>query len=143
MLINHLKFIKKVKVILFRAEQLLSQAAVSTKHIDVDSEEAEMLELVRELKGTVEALLEGLNDKLIASSHQRKVNKMLADRIQDLERQLATIIHLNPTSSASLLSAPPQTLLANSPASSAPLGRTLAGLDEPLVPVKSYDTNKC
>ena len=128
-------------MILFKAEQFLSQAAVSTKHMDADSEEAELLELVRELKGTVETLIEGLNDKLIASSHQRKVNKMLADRIQDLERQLAKTINLNPPSP--LLTSAPQSLLNSSPASSASLGRNIAGLDEPLVPLKSYDTNKC
>ncbi len=47
------------------------------------------IELLIELKGLIENLLENLNDKLTASQHQRKVNKMLATRIQDLEKQIS------------------------------------------------------
>jgi hypothetical protein len=46
---------------------------------------ASICRLVTDLKLLVESLLESLNDKSIACAHQRKVNKMLASRIQDLE----------------------------------------------------------
>ncbi len=46
------------------------------------------VELISELKCLIESLLENLNDKLTANLHQRKVNKMLANRIQDLEKQI-------------------------------------------------------
>ena len=47
-----------------------------------------------ELKCLIESLLENLNDKLTANLHQRKVNKMLANRIQDLEKQIS--VYLKP-----------------------------------------------
>jgi hypothetical protein len=47
-------------------------------------------ELVKELKLLAESLIENVNDKTTANSHQRKVNKMLANRIQDLEKEIET-----------------------------------------------------
>jgi len=46
------------------------------------------IELINDLKSLIESLLENLNDKITANLHQRKVNKMLATRIQDLEKQI-------------------------------------------------------
>ena len=47
-----------------------------------------IIELINELKLVIESLVESINDKLTANQHQRKVNKMLATRIQDLEKQI-------------------------------------------------------
>lgn len=51
-------------------------------------EDADLIDMIKDLRSTVENLIEFVNDKLIANSHQKRVNKMLAERIQDLERQL-------------------------------------------------------
>jgi len=52
-------------------------------------ENGSQYEMVQELKDLAESLFESLSDKLIASNHQRRVNKMLAARVQDLEKELA------------------------------------------------------
>lgn len=68
---------------------LLSQAdQFITEMKETNDDNTEMAVLLVELKSTMEKLYEGLADKLIANAHQRKVNKILAERIQDLERQL-------------------------------------------------------
>lgn len=51
------------------------------------SNEHSAFSLLGELKLVTETLIESLNDKLTANQHQRKVNKMLASRIHDLEKQ--------------------------------------------------------
>lgn len=117
-----------MKVLLFKADQYLSQLSTGKHHnhyLD-ENEASELLDLIGELKSTLETLIEALNDKLIANAHQRKVNKMLAERIQDLERQLAKTVNL-----------------ATSNASNIPTSSSHSRLDEPLVPLKTYDTNKC
>ena len=45
------------------------------------------VDLSGELRVVVNSLIESLNDKCVALTHQRRVNKMLATRIHDLERQ--------------------------------------------------------
>ncbi|RNA12614.1 coiled-coil domain-containing protein [Brachionus plicatilis] len=44
--------------------------------------------LLDESKCVINLLVDGLNDKLVAFQHQKKVNKMLASRVQDLEKQI-------------------------------------------------------
>lgn len=65
--------------------------------------------------------MECLNDKLVAFQHQRKVNKMLASRIQDLEKQLENLTRTQVS----------PILTASSPSS--------LRLPEPIKPTKSSD----
>ena len=58
-------------------------------------EDADYIDLVKDLKTTIDDLIEFISDKLIATSHQKRVNKLLAERIQDLERNLAKCVRLN------------------------------------------------
>ncbi len=69
---------KKMINLLNRAEQFIQEQTSVPLAV----------ELISELKCLIESLLENLNDKLTANLHQRKVNKMLANRIQDLEKQI-------------------------------------------------------
>lgn len=109
---------QKVKIMLVKVDQYLAQASRRQSN---DPQDSELFELISELKTTIETLIEGLNDKLIANAHQRKVNKMLAERIQDLERQLNStkVVHTSP------------------------LMPTDLNLHEPLVSIKKYNTNEC
>ncbi|CAF1040162.1 unnamed protein product [Brachionus calyciflorus] len=50
--------------------------------------DSKLLVLFDECKECVNVLVEGLNDKLVALQHQKKCNKILASRVQDLEKQL-------------------------------------------------------
>lgn len=73
---------------MFRAEQYIASA-------EMRFEDADYFDLVKELKSSVEDLIEFVNDKSIAGCHQKRVNKMLAERIQDLERELAKSITIS------------------------------------------------
>ncbi|XP_064630224.1 coiled-coil domain-containing protein 149-like isoform X2 [Lineus longissimus] len=46
---------------------------------------------VADLQGLSRALLESLNDKNLALSHQRKTNKILGNRVSELEKKLKTL----------------------------------------------------
>ncbi len=74
---------KFVEHILKKADTYLKQNA---NHVQ---QATPVYETIQELKDLAESLFESLSDKLIANSHQRKVNKMLAMRVQDLEKELA------------------------------------------------------
>lgn len=77
---------KYVEHVLNKAENYLKENAnVVSSHSQTSPH---IYELVHELKSLIEDLFENLNDKLIANVHQRKVNKMLAIRIQELEKEL-------------------------------------------------------
>ena len=78
---------KQVELLFVKADEYLNENSASlgsnqTSNLYIS------IELISELKMLSEILFEHLNDKLIANVHQRKVNKMLAARIQDMDRQL-------------------------------------------------------
>ena len=78
---------KQVELLFVKADEYLNENCASpsnhqTTNLYISTE------LISELKMLSEILFEHLNDKLIANVHQRKVNKMLAARIQDMDRQL-------------------------------------------------------
>lgn len=50
-----------------------------------------LLALFEESKCVINFLVDCLNDKLVAFQHQKKVNKMLASRVQDLEKQISIL----------------------------------------------------
>ena len=71
-------------------EHIIKKADTYLKENGSQAQQASpVYETIQELKDLTENLFESLSDKLIASSHQRKVNKMLATRVQDLEKELA------------------------------------------------------
>lgn len=79
---------KYVKHVLNKAEDYLNENSNSNNGSNHTN--SQIYELVHELKSLIEDVFENLNDKLIANVHQRKVNKMLATRIQELEKELST-----------------------------------------------------
>ena len=79
---------KQVEALLSKSEQLVSEHQMGSPSLGYSG----CVDLINELKKLVESLLENLNDRLTANVHQKKVNKMLATRIQDLEAQAEVYI---------------------------------------------------
>jgi hypothetical protein len=83
---------KQLENLLKRAEHFLNNEGAMSSYQTNQQQLANAVynatEIIAELKMLIEIALENLNDKQIANMHQRKVNKMLANRIQDLEREL-------------------------------------------------------
>lgn len=123
----------QIKSLLGKAERFISEF----RRIEQQQQQANerpLIELIGEFKLVIESLLECLNDKILANSHQRKVNKMLATRIQELEKNFK--ITITPSTPPPNSSNKPQN--SGSPFSALP--STLV-LDEPLVPTKVDSMN--
>jgi hypothetical protein len=73
---------------LFKKIDDVSANLKNVQNIKSPSEILLVLDVVKELKKITETLLESLNDKVLANKHQRKVNKILATRINDLENEI-------------------------------------------------------
>ncbi len=124
----------KIKNLLKTADDLIQNYHFTQEN---QSQNA-IIELINELKLVVESLVESLNDKLTANQHQRKVNKMLATRIQDLEKQINDYSKLTCTTNIEHMPSTP-----NNPGSVkqqspfAALSSTLEApfLKEPLIPI--------
>jgi hypothetical protein len=92
----------QIKSLLNKCEQFLNETGRENDKTDPSNAQSDLrvaVDLVEELKVVMDSLLECLSDKLVAGAHQRKVNKMLAVRIQELEKQMElradqdTLIH--------------------------------------------------
>lgn len=83
---------KKILQTLARTDVILNQLQNSETSSAANHQ---MIDLMQELKSVIESLLESLNDKITANLHQRKVNKMLANRIQDLEKEIMNYLAPN------------------------------------------------
>lgn len=121
----------QIKSLLNKCEQFLNETRRENDKVDMSHLQSDFriaLDLIEELKAVMDSLLECLSDKLVAGAHQRKVNKMLAVRIQELEKQMelrAAHQHtLNPSTNS------------NSPFSSIPSN---LNLKEPLFPAHTSD----
>ena len=125
----------QIKSLLGKAERFISEFRRIEQQQQQQANERPLIELIGEFKLVIESLLECLNDKILANSHQRKVNKMLATRIQELEKNFN--ITITP-------STPPPNSSNNKPQSRgspfSALPSTLV-LDEPLVPTKVDSMN--
>jgi hypothetical protein len=64
----------------------LQQPSISSSN---DQQFLKSLDLLSEFVTASELFIDNIQDKVIAGIHQRKVNKMLATRIHDLEEQLS------------------------------------------------------
>jgi len=112
-----------------------------------------IIKVITDLKLVMESMIESLNDKTIACSHQRKVNKMLATRIQDLEQQIEFHNNNNSQNKCSFTTTPATPTdrsTANysnfknvSPYSALTMMNATSGLilDEPLIPISTYGAN--
>ena len=70
---------------------LYSLNSYQTTNTSATSPTAFSSRLIKELNTVCEALLDSLNDKHIGLQHQRKCNKLLANRIQDLELEITSL----------------------------------------------------
>ena len=75
---------KKADSLLANYDQVLAAKSLSNQ------DGLLFIDVIRELKQTVEQMLDVLNDKTLANKHQKKVNKMLALRVQELESQVSS-----------------------------------------------------
>ena len=140
----------EVKSLLKTVEKILAEYNSKSEQSQLvsSSVDSSLFELIADLKLVIESLLEAVNDKFIACSHQRKVNKMLATRIQDLEKQVEQY-HQQQQTQFSFSNTPatptdrkthafPPVLASVSPFSSMPASAVAAcglNLEEPLMPM--------
>jgi hypothetical protein len=138
-----------IKNLLKAADKILSENLKNDQSIfGIDPS---IIKIITDLKLVMESMIESLNDKTIACSHQRKVNKMLATRIQDLEQQIE--FHNNSSQNKFSFTTTPATPTDRSttnysnfknvsPYSALTMMNT-SGLilDEPLIPISTYGAN--
>jgi hypothetical protein len=77
----------QIKNLLKKSDHILANFVGAHKSL-TNSDIQLALETISEFRKLVDQLLEMLNDRIIAGKHQRKINKLLAIRVQDLEKQL-------------------------------------------------------
>ncbi len=137
----------EIKKLLKSVDKILTKSDKIDQGMD-----SSLVKVISELKLIVETLIESLNDKTIAYSHQRKANKMLATRIQELEQQIELQkldnINQNKFSFATTPATPNERSTSNnlnlkniSPYSAMTMmsGASMGlNLDEPLIPLSIY-----
>ena len=140
----------EIKKLLKSVDKILNESDKNDQSLfGMDSS---LVKVISELKLIVESLIESLNDKTIAYSHQRKANKMLAARIQELEQQIELQkldnINQNKFSFATTPATPSDRSTSNnlnlmniSPYSAMTMisGASMGlNLDKPLIPLSTY-----
>jgi hypothetical protein len=80
------KEIIKPNNLLKRTDLILK--STETSQIKHSCETIQIIEVTKELKKIIEIMFETLADKIVANKSQRKVNKLLINKINDLESQL-------------------------------------------------------
>ena len=78
---------KEIKELLKKSNEFIDLNSLQST-IQTTASSSYSLKLIKELSSVCDTLLDALNDKHVALQHQRKCNKLLATRIQDLELEI-------------------------------------------------------
>ena len=76
---------REIKALLKKSNEFLELNSLNSQQ---PQQMVYSLKLIKELSTVCDALLDSLNDKHVGLQHQRKCNKLLATRIQDLEIEI-------------------------------------------------------